>query len=901
MAWPNQSGILPRLGGLVLAGWVVSMASGLVAADHAGTRRIVFPNDPSVLDLKRDLGAKGDGIHNDTEALQRGIEASCGSGGNTRILFIPNGTYLVTNTLVVKSGIGPWVYGETRDGVVLRLIDGVTNTVANCAAVLRMHPNADKETSADYFMRCIRNLTVDVGQNPSVDGIRWYGNNTSILKDVRVRGAGAIGINAGFLGQNGPNLIQDVVVEGFETGIYSSWSWGGTISRATIRNCRKLGLHVNANSVAVEDLVVENTPQAVFNDYPNDWTWWGGVIALVGGKFSGGNPSLPAITNRNFLYARNVTASGFKQVLASSTPGGSIAGTNLAEYTSSPPLKLYPDAPDRSFQLPIKREPEIAWETDLSKWVCCNTNGVTFGDNTDDTAAIQRTIDYAAAKGATTVYFRGIGGGDPNCYNMNGEVRIHGSVRHIIGLGFGRIIAGPQGKFIIDDQSAPVVKLQHLQAFGGNPPIVENRSKNKTLFTESCDMKVVGAGAGDIFVTDCSCRVELRSPGQSLWARQLNPEGTDTIGLVRNHGGKLWVMGVKHEGAGVRFRTDNGGVTEVFGMFNYGPGIAPDDLRPMFEVDNAAFCAMGIREISFGNTYPVKLREIRAGEVKTVLGGGWIGWPMYTGWVPSETNGPTAPAQPLAQPAGANFLASAATHLNRGSFTWELPGNGAFTDSITLTAATTTPGASIRFTTDGTEPRAESALWPAQLLLTNTTTLKLKAFLAKLAPSATFTSVVTRLAPHQAVSPAIQTNGLTYGYYEVPPDTARLPDFAKMTPAKTGTVAVPDLSPRQRQDQIAFRFSGYFTAPATGIYSFYLNSDDGSRLVIGDTLVIDHDGLHGNQEKAGLIALQKGQHPITVSYFNATAGSSLALSYEGPDISKRPVPAAAFESPKTSP
>ncbi len=128
------------------------------------------------------------------------------------------------------------------------------------------------------FMRNFRNLTVDAGDNPGVDGIRWFGNNSSILQNVRVVGNGRAGINGGFVGQSGPNLIQDVIVEGFETGILSQWIWGQTISRATVRNCRKHGVYVSANSVAIEQLTVANTPVAVYNDYPNDWTWWGGVV-----------------------------------------------------------------------------------------------------------------------------------------------------------------------------------------------------------------------------------------------------------------------------------------------------------------------------------------------------------------------------------------------------------------------------------------------------------------------------------------------------------------------------------------------------------------------------------------------------------------------------------------------
>jgi hypothetical protein len=81
---------------------------------------IVFPNDSSVLNLKTSFGAYGDGVHNDTVALQNGLDASGGISGPSKILFIPNGVYLVTNTIVDHT-IGPWVYGESRDGVIIRM------------------------------------------------------------------------------------------------------------------------------------------------------------------------------------------------------------------------------------------------------------------------------------------------------------------------------------------------------------------------------------------------------------------------------------------------------------------------------------------------------------------------------------------------------------------------------------------------------------------------------------------------------------------------------------------------------------------------------------------------------------------------------------------------------------
>lgn len=616
----------------ILLALIISLTS---LVTYPKPQRIVFPNDPeAVIDLKKDLGAKGDGISDDTEALQKGIDLSCGVGTNkTKILYLPKGVYRVTKTLIVKSGIGPWIYGESRDGVIIKLDDGL-----NIEAVIRTHPRDRDPGSADWFMRTIRNLTIDVGNNPQTDGIRFFSNNSGEIKDVKVKGKGRIGINMGFLELNGPNMVQDTIIDGFEKGILIEGPaiWGNTLSRITIRNCKRVGLEVRASAVAVEDLVVENTPLPVLNDIPNDWYWWGGVMAIVGGNLSGGNSNGPAILNKSVLYARDIRTKGFKLAIQSTTPNGDVQGPRVTEYSSHEVKSLFEEAPPKAIKLGIKTEPEPSWETNPENWVCANDFGAVPGDNKDDTQAIQKAIDTAAKQKKTVVYLRGIGGPDPNWYSLEGEVKVHGSVRYIIGLGFGRIIGGEKGKFVIDDESAPIVKFENIQAFGGRPPIVENRSRHRTLVLESCDLKVVGKGKGDIFITNCPSQIELLSKGQNLWARQLNPEGDSDIGLVQNVGGNLWILGMKCEGRGIRVRTSNGGATEIFGAFIYGPGISPDDSRPLFYIDNAKMCIMGVREIAFDGTYPVKVTEKRGEEIREYRlkpgEHGWIGWSLYSGW-----------------------------------------------------------------------------------------------------------------------------------------------------------------------------------------------------------------------------------------------------------------------------
>lgn len=173
--WPRR---IRRATGGLLAGLSLLRIMEAAAAD-----RCVFPQDPSVLDLRRDFGAKGDGMADDTAALQAAIEASSNRGqdGGTKILYLPDGTYRVTSNLVVTARVGPWVYGESRDGVIIRLADGVPT---NVTAVLRTHPSDTQASSADFFMRNFRHLTIDVGRNAHAGAVRFLtdtGGQTEIL------------------------------------------------------------------------------------------------------------------------------------------------------------------------------------------------------------------------------------------------------------------------------------------------------------------------------------------------------------------------------------------------------------------------------------------------------------------------------------------------------------------------------------------------------------------------------------------------------------------------------------------------------------------------------------------------------------------------------------------------
>lgn len=100
----------------------------------------------------------------------------------------------------------------------------------------------------------------------------------------------------------------------------------------------------------------------------------------------------------------------------------------------------------------------------------------------------------------------------------------------------------------------------------------------------------------------------------------------------------------------------------------------------------------------------------------------------------------------------------------------------------------------------------------------------------------------------------------------------------------------------------AYEFFGYIYIETAGTYTFYTNSDDGSKLWIGSTEVVDNDGLHGGQWREGDIYLSEGAHPITVQFFERSGGEGLTVSWAVPGGSRTNIPSNVLRSgPLTTP
>ncbi|WP_075996933.1 galactose oxidase-like domain-containing protein [Salaquimonas pukyongi] len=88
-------------------------------------------------------------------------------------------------------------------------------------------------------------------------------------------------------------------------------------------------------------------------------------------------------------------------------------------------------------------------------------------------------------------------------------------------------------------------------------------------------------------------------------------------------------------------------------------------------------------------------------------------------------------------------------------------------------------------------------------------------------------------------------------------------------------------------DDFAVRYSGDFHVGSGGQHTFYLTSDDGSRLYIDGELVVDNDGMQAPTLATASVNLDAGTHTIEVRYFEGGGPGAIDLDWSGPGFGRK--------------
>ncbi|UOE47251.1 family 20 glycosylhydrolase [Mucilaginibacter sp. SMC90] len=223
-----------------------------------------------------------------------------------------------------------------------------------------------------------------------------------------------------------------------------------------------------------------------------------------------------------------------------------------------------------------------------------------------------------------------------------------------------------------------------------------------------------------------------------------------------------------------------------------------------------------------------------------------------------------------------------------------LVGNNVFVGKTSFFTASPLSRFIIHYTIDGTLPTMSSAILSQPVDIDHSLVLKLALFTPDGRRGDLYTLNFESQQYAPADNPGNLAEGLNAGFYKG--------QFNKTTNIKATadslfrsdligvpkSVAVP---------AFGLKFNGYIDVPSNGVYTFYLNCDDGGLLRIGDKVTVDNDGLHSEREKGGEVALMKGLHKFSLDFIQGGGGYLLDLKYSINNSEPKNIPASWLKAP----
>lgn len=549
-----------------------------------------FPADAGFVDV-RSFGAKGDGVTDDTAAIQSAINRTYTYTGahpnDFRMLYFPNGIYLVSNEIFWRRWVT--IQGQSQNGTIIKLRNNTLGYGTGQAKPVLHSYYSNNESFANY----IQNLTVDTGSgNPGAIGIRYNNHNEGVLGDVTIRsgdGEGQIGLD---LTENefGPALIKNLTVEGFNRGVLTVGSVShATFLNLTLRNQRMVGFENNL-PISIYNLISRNKVPAIVNN-----SFYLAHVVLVKASLTGGMSNVSAIENQGGFYGRNISIDGYQNVLNDS--GTIITGSTLNEYVSKNDEQhfLFPDGRQGHLKLPYEIPPAPFLET-VDNWL----KPLDIAD--DDTTEVQRAFD----SGASTIYF-------PfenmrRSYTVSRTITIPPTVRRVVGMH-----SGPSTSYgnyqdhlptdqpiirVVGNTSEPLVLESFFPSrwpFNETRPGIEIAS-NRPVYIRSSGGGVIHLAAGysgKVWLEDTHTDIRIHGK-HSLWAVHYNPENnqwTQGRTYVVNEGGSFWCLGMKTEAIAKHVDTKEGGRTEILGGFFRDHKVLTGDEVPYFSTTDGSISA----------------------------------------------------------------------------------------------------------------------------------------------------------------------------------------------------------------------------------------------------------------------------------------------------------------------
>ncbi|MBN1509035.1 MAG: SMP-30/gluconolactonase/LRE family protein [Sedimentisphaerales bacterium] len=387
---------------LILTGIILS--PGLLSGASFYPERL---DDPAATYLMRkDFPLHGDGIGDDSAALQQAIDKVASTTG-AGVLFIPKGTYRLTKTVYVWPGVRLIGYGDTRPVLTLGentpgFREGAGKYMLFFAGGRGRTSGTPQDGGAGTFYSAMSNIDIEIAAgNPAAVGVRFHVAQHCYLAHMDLRlGSARAGL------EDIGNEVEDLHFHGGQYGIFTKRSAPGW--PILVIDCTFEGQSVAAISDQEAGLTLvrpqfRNVPTAVSLVAGHPDELWISDARLE-------NVSGPALvvsdehSARTQINLQNVTCKEVPVLAGFGESGTTLAGVgpayvveqfthglHLADFGAARQIKTTLTAHEMS-PLLDPAQSDIPALPDPTTWVNVRRLGVAGDGKTDDTAALKKAI-----------------------------------------------------------------------------------------------------------------------------------------------------------------------------------------------------------------------------------------------------------------------------------------------------------------------------------------------------------------------------------------------------------------------------------------------------------------------------------------------------------------------------
>ncbi len=377
------------------------------AAAHGQSRYSERLDDPNAVYLTKDtFSVHANGVDDDTPSLQAAID-KVAENRNGGVLFVPEGTYRLGDTVYVWPGVRLIGYGKQRP--VFKLAENTPGYQATTHKYLlyfsggRGRDGQPRDGGAGTFYSAMSNIDIEIGPgNPSAVGIRFHVAQHCYLAHMDFRlGSAKAGL------EDIGNEIENLHFDGGQYGIITSRSapgWPILAIDCRFENQQVAAISCDESGLAIVRPHFKNLPTAVSMVPGKPDELW-----LSDGRFE--NLTGPAIVISNEHNARtqinlqNMACQGVPTLASFRTSKKTVPGPapqyvvnrfshglHLGDLGASREIKTTLVA-DNVDALPAAVMSDIPDLPPGETWINVNSLGVKGDGRTDDTAALQAAID----------------------------------------------------------------------------------------------------------------------------------------------------------------------------------------------------------------------------------------------------------------------------------------------------------------------------------------------------------------------------------------------------------------------------------------------------------------------------------------------------------------------------